>query len=114
MIDTDTSPEALLRAYERAAGEVADLDRRIANMTRWGQPKADSVNATILPSLIAKRDRLLPIVADLKARAPAIRPRNFDVAQPIAFKSFSWGPIGSAKIDDCIPDLPPALRRSRS
>ncbi|WP_031337123.1 hypothetical protein, partial [Rhodopseudomonas sp. B29] len=63
-----------VRAYEAAARDMHNTERRIASMTQWETPSPDSINGRILASLIIKRDRDAPHLAALKAEADRVAP----------------------------------------
>lgn len=95
----------IIAAPDTYQNELYETERRIANMTRWEQPKPNSVSARILVTLIAKRDRLkaeppLPMPAlarDTRRWAPA-------QGKPV---EPAWFPIGTLThgAGEAIPDF---------
>lgn len=105
---------ATARDLMRAERDMYAVENRIRTMTQWGRPEAGSLNATILASLEAKRNRERPQLDSLRAAVPAEEASRCALvtAAPIRFKPREWLPIGTLRAgDDGIPDLPVFLRR---
>lgn len=103
------------RAYDRAARDMHQTEREIANYLRYERPSPDSVSGRILASLEAKRDRNMPTLIALKQAADAVRPKpGTAYGSSIKFKTFDWQPVGTARPIDCIPPLPEFLRRRQA
>lgn len=103
------------RARDRIGRELHTIECRIASLTRWQRPKAGSIEAEILPSLEAKRDRLALALADLNAALPP-KPSRLDVtpAADIQFKPQAWHAAGTVTLDDAIGEIPACLKRARA
>jgi hypothetical protein len=102
-----------LETYLAAARDLVDVERKIANLTRWKQPAEGSINARVLASLKAKRARDIATVADLKLKAQASSEKLRDrFGDRIDFKAPTWQPIGSVAIEDVAGPMPDFLRRS--
>ena len=102
------------RAYDRAARDMHDTERQIANYLRYERPSPDTVSGRILASLEAKRDRNMPALIELKKAYDAARPQpGAGFGSTIRFKAQEWHPVGTVTpADDIIPDLPACLRRA--
>lgn len=102
-----------LREQEIIARALHAAELRIANLTRWTKPKPGSIEAAILPSLEAKRDRLTRELAALRQRIPP-QPSRLDcnLTGDIKFKSRTWHTAGTLTIDCALGDIPACLKRS--
>jgi len=99
------------RAYERAERELYETKLRINSMRHRAHA---GVDAKILPSLIAKRDRLIPVVANLKTAAEAAAPARASVrgdGRGLSAPLRSY-PAGSLVIEDIAGPLPDFLKRT--
>ncbi len=102
-----------VRAYDAASRAMHEVERKIANLTRWHHPSPDSVDGRILASLIAKREREAPILIGLKAEANKAAPAR-NVARfgtDIKFKPREWQPTGTVTIEDVAGPIPACLQR---
>lgn len=101
------------RNYDRAARDLHETDGRITSIGHRAQGGVDS---KILPSLIAKRDRLVNEVIALKIAADAERPDRFTsrAGSHITFKEREWHAAGSLSIEDIVGDIPNCLKRVRA
>ena len=101
------------RAFDRAARDLHETELRISSISYRGMAGVDS---KILPSLIAKRDRLVNQVIALK---PACEAATADrhtarAGSHITFPERRTVPIGHAVIEDIAGDIPECLRRRRA
>jgi hypothetical protein len=96
-------------AYREAATALYLVERDIASR----QNSTHLVDRKIMPSLEAKRERMLAALIPLKLAADAVPVRNQRVApsSDIKFRAIEWVPIGCAVLLDPGP-LPDFLRRS--
>jgi len=100
------------RAYERAERELYETQLRVISMSHRAQ---SGVDAKILPSLIAKRDRLIPIVASLKIAADAVTPARGGVRygdHSITYTPPRTYPAGSLVIAYDAGPIPDFLKRT--
>lgn len=103
-----------LRAYDRAARDLHETELRIASIGHRAQTGVDS---KILPSLIAKRDRLIDKVIELKGAADAAKQERRSAIggwSHIKFRDRQDFPIGCTPIEDIAGDIPDFLRRVRA
>ncbi|WIG52517.1 MAG: hypothetical protein OJF48_003436 [Afipia sp.] len=102
------------RAYDRAARDMHQVEREIANYLRYERPSPDSVSGRILASLEAKRDRNMPALIELKKAYDAARPKpGAGYGSTIRFKAQEWHPAGTlTPAHNIIPELPAFLRRA--
>ncbi len=100
-----------LRLYERASRALYETELRIASLEFRN---AGGVDAKILPSLIARRDRLAVEVIDLKIAADAARPvtPTSRAGSHVVFPPARDYPIGTAPREDVISEMPEFLRRA--
>lgn len=98
------------RAYDRAARDLHETELRIASISYRAQAGVDS---KILPSLIAKRDRLVNEVIALKTASDASTPDRYTsrAGSHITFPEPKSYPIGTAIVEDVAGDIPDFLRR---